>query len=96
MYESGNEQMCANRDLPWLQDTADGGVWDAWEHEYRDVIILNPNGEAVGVYNLTWHNLGSAEDGYYDTLKSMLLLAAGIEWTPPAPPDAGVSADAGF
>ncbi len=92
-YESGNELMCANRDLPWLQDTADAGVWDTWEHAYRDVIIVDPDGDAVDIYNLTWHNL--ADGAYYDALKSMLLAAAGIEWAPPVPVDGGATLDGG-
>ena len=57
-HESGNDAFCEGRDLPWLQDTADAGVWQEWGVVYRDVVILDADGEAVEVYNLTENRWG--------------------------------------
>ena len=32
-------------------------MWAAWGVVYRDVVIVNPAGEKVDVYNLTEHDL---------------------------------------
>jgi hypothetical protein len=69
--ESGNESVTAGRDLPWLQDTAEVGVWTSWAPVYRDVIILDAEGRHVASYNLTSYSLGDAIN--YDDLKKLLV-----------------------
>lgn len=67
-YESGNDSFCEDRDLPWLQDTDEIGMWDSWKPVYRDIFILDAEGTLVDIYNLTTNDL--SED--YDTLKTLL------------------------
>jgi hypothetical protein len=69
--ESGNASICANRVLPWLQDTEQQGVWTKWDVTWRDVVILDEQNEVIAIYNLTEHNL--ADPANYDALKSLLL-----------------------
>ncbi len=67
-YEGGNETFCDGRDLPWLQDTTDVGMWDDWGVAYRDVYILDAEGMLVEAYNLSVHDLSVD----YDELKGIL------------------------
>jgi hypothetical protein len=69
-----NALAVAGRILPWLQDTSEAQVWTRWNIQYRDVLILGPNNEPSGVYNLTSHDL--AEPANREVLKSMLRSAA--------------------
>ena len=72
-YESGNEDVCDGRDLPWLQDTTDEEVWDLWDVTYRDVIILDGNNEVYAVYNLSTYGLSSSSN--YDALMDLFVAA---------------------
>jgi hypothetical protein len=72
--EAGNEAMCQGRQLPWLQDTAESDVWNAWGIAYRDVLILDGENRVLQAYNLTTHDLGNP--AAYEELKSILLGAA--------------------
>ena len=72
--ESDNDAMTAGRVLPWLQPASGEDVWTLWHVEYRDVVILGPANEPVGVYNLTVHDL--ADPANYAALESQLLGAA--------------------
>lgn len=72
--ESGNAAMTAGRMLPWLQDTADAGVWRQWAVTFRDVVILDAQNRRVTVYGLTQHDLANAEN--YAALKNLLIDAA--------------------
>ena len=74
-YEAGNAEICANRTLPWLQDTSHDDVWARWAVTYRDVVVLDGKNCPVAVFNLTEHDLGVRAN--YDSLKSLLLEAAG-------------------
>jgi hypothetical protein len=58
--EEGNADFVDGRSLPLLQDTEKVDVWSSWGVAYRDVVIVSPSGEKVGVYNLTEHDLGDA------------------------------------
>lgn len=58
--ESGNEMMTSGRDLPWLQDTIEVDAWNLWQVEYRDVYILDQEGQLRFIYNLTEHNLANS------------------------------------
>ena len=72
-YESGNEDVCDGRDLPWLQDTTDELVWDTWDVNYRDVIILDGNNELYDVFNLTTYGLSDSDN--YEALMDLLITA---------------------
>ncbi|MFT5583399.1 MAG: hypothetical protein ACI9VR_000977 [Cognaticolwellia sp.] len=69
--EGSNETFTEGRDLPWLQDTEEQAVWSQWGVSYRDVVLVDPQGAVVGVFNLTVHDLGQNSD--YDALKDALL-----------------------
>jgi len=68
-HESGNPSVCAGRDIPWLQETAEELVWSTWGIAYRDVIVVDGNGEVVAVFNLTQNDLGNATN--YAALKAI-------------------------
>ncbi len=70
-FAGGNEGFTEGRDLPWLQDTEEEAAWAAWGVSYRDVVLVNPEGELVGVFNLTVHDL--SDNGDYADLKAALL-----------------------
>jgi hypothetical protein len=72
--ESDNAIICAGRVLPWLQDTPQARVWDAWQVTWRDVVVLDGDNRVILVYNLTDHDLSSPAN--YAELKSSLLGAA--------------------
>jgi hypothetical protein len=72
--ESANDEMTAGRVLPWLQPIAGDDVWTLWQVEYRDVVILGPGDERLGVFNLTVHDL--ADPVNYAELLGQLLDAA--------------------
>ena len=73
--ESGIPDMCARRDLPLLQDTAQADVWGSWNVTYRDVVVLDAQNRVITVYNLTQHDLGQPAN--YDSLRAILRAAAG-------------------
>lgn len=70
-HESGNAETCANRTLPWLQDTGSENVWSKWKVAYRDVLILDDLNRPVAVYNLTDNDL--SDPAKYEALKTLLL-----------------------
>ena len=72
--ESANDEMTADRVLPWLQPIAGEDVWTLWQVEYRDVVILGPGNEHLGAFNLTVHDL--SDPANYADLLSQLLDAA--------------------
>jgi len=43
-----------------LQDP-DDGVWNDWAVEYRDVVILDADGNFQSVFNLTTYDLADAD-----------------------------------
>lgn len=75
MCENGNgganDAFTQGRDIPWLQDTGEAEWWDKWGVAYRDVVIVDADGDLAGVYNLTSHDLGETDN--YVELKKMLL-----------------------
>ena len=64
------DSFVAERDLPWLLDTAEDDVWSQWKIAYRDLLILDPENKPVAVFNLTQFNLS---DVHYDTVKDTFL-----------------------
>ena len=84
-HESGNPDIIAGRDLPWLQDIDDDGdgdsdTWESWDVTFRDVVITNAENEQVAVYNLTNNDLANSDN--FAALKSLLLDAATSENEP--------------
>lgn len=75
-HESRNSSITEGRDLPWLQDTDAEGVWESWKPTYRDVIVLGPEGDEVGVFNLTDQDLG--DEFHYDALLQLFVDASGL------------------
>lgn len=69
--DTGNADMTAGRKLPWLQDTTEVDAWSAWGVTFRDVVLVDPTGRKVGVYNLTEHDLGVHAN--YEELEAELL-----------------------
>ena len=80
--ESGNQEMCTGRTLPWLQDLpiAAASAWRLWHVTERDLVILDKDNKVVRVYNLTEHDLRNA--GNYTELRAILLGAAGHDPPP--------------
>ncbi len=76
-YEEGNDTFTAGRDVPWLQEQQEDGVWATWGVTYRDVVILDGESKLVAVYNLTDQSLGDTPN--YDALKKLLVDAANAE-----------------
>ncbi len=72
--ESGNDGMIAGNTLSWLQPVIGEDIWTAWDVDYRDVIILGPGNEPLGVFNLTTFDLSDSAN--YDALMNQLLQAA--------------------
>jgi len=73
--ESSNEYVASMAvDLPWLQDTAGEAVWERWEPEWRDLVILDRGNRPVSVINLTEHNLDIPSE--MEALRNLLLEAA--------------------
>ena len=80
--ESGNDAMTDGRDLPWLQDVdaddnGESDVWESWDAQLRDVIILDASNQAVETYNLTLNDLGV--DANYNILRDLLTETASAE-----------------
>ena len=67
--------MCEGRDIPWLQDTEEANWWGSWGITWRDVVVLDRDGNEVDVVNLTDHNLEDTEE--YAAFKALLLDVAG-------------------
>jgi len=72
--EAGNAEICAGRDIPWLQDVPAVDAWGAWGVTLRDVVILDEQNRVVGTYNLSVHSL--EDPANYAELKAMLVAAA--------------------
>jgi hypothetical protein len=54
-----------------LQDTAAADWWGVWSPAYRDVVILDGQGELAGVFNLTEQPI--TDDANYAELEQLLL-----------------------
>ena len=61
-YENGNERVTEDRDIPWLQDIEDIDAWTQWGVQYRDVYVLDQNGNLRFIYNLTVNNVGEPDN----------------------------------
>jgi len=67
--------MCEGRDIPWLQDTEEANWWESWGITWRDVVILDRDGNQADVVNLLEHDLEDTEE--YAAFKALLLDVAG-------------------
>lgn len=75
-YESGvPEAYAGGQTLPILQDTTAVDAWSLWAVQYRDLVILDGDGNAIGVLNLTDHDLQVASE--YGALLAYLRIKAG-------------------
>lgn len=74
-HSSGNDTMSALGVLGVLEDTTEADTWGAWDAEWRDVFVVDRNGDVVGVMNLTDNDLAIAENER--ALRDMLEQAAG-------------------
>jgi hypothetical protein len=63
--------MCDGRDIPWLQDTSAANWWGTWTPVYRDLVILDGDGELADVYNLTANPITDAAN--YAELSTLLV-----------------------
>ncbi len=68
--EAGNEAMCMDRDLPWLQNTMEVDAWNLWGVEYRDVVVVDGEGYRQHTFNVTEHDL--SEPANYEGLRRVL------------------------
>ena len=75
--ESGNPDVTAGVDLPWLQDVPQTDVWSAWGAVARDVYVLDGENRIITVYNVTANDLSNPT--YFAELKQILLDAATAE-----------------
>lgn len=92
--EIGNASMTSQRDIPWLQDGDTNGdgqsdVWlNSWPYEYRDVVLVDGDGEFHEVFNLAENDLTTVTS--YELLKGRLLGIASYspatEWQAPVEP----------
>ncbi|MGH7163514.1 MAG: hypothetical protein ACREID_08515 [Planctomycetota bacterium] len=73
--ESGNQQMCDGRVLPWLQDVVAVQAWNAWGANVDDVVVVDRDNLPVAVYNLLQHPLSDPVN--YAELRQILLDVAG-------------------
>jgi len=46
-------------------------MWTSWGAAYRDVVVLDEDGEVAGVLNLTDHDLADADN--YEAMRGLLL-----------------------
>jgi hypothetical protein len=63
------------RTIPLLQDTVEADAWGLWGAASRDVVVLDGENHAVGVFNLTDRSLDFRPE--YDALLAALRVAAG-------------------
>ena len=93
-HGSANAVASANSDLPLLQDVDanedfQSDVWTSWEVTWRDVFIVDAEGEVVDIINLTVNDLRNSDN--YDELKDLILETA--ETAEPAPAVGDCNAD---
>ena len=81
----GNSHMTEGRDLPWLQDVDANNdrfsdAWELWGANWRNLIIVDAEGERVEVINLTSMDLDNADN--YNSVKQSIMDAAVVETDP--------------
>lgn len=73
-YETSVPRLADEGDLAIVQEDEAHPVWSDWNASWRDVVVLDPRNEALGVFNLTSFSLDRPEN--YDELKAILVAAA--------------------
>jgi hypothetical protein len=73
-YDSGNETLMSETDLPILQDDTTADVWNQWGATWRDVYVLDGDNEIYAIYNLTSHDL--SDPANYAELYDLFVAAA--------------------
>jgi len=73
-HDIANDDAMKGHDLPYVQDDATQMVWDRWEANYRDLVILDGDNQPVDAFNLTVRDL--SESYVYEELKTLLIEAA--------------------
>jgi hypothetical protein len=71
-----NSLVVYERSLPWLQDTRTDNVWGSWGVRWRDVQIVDSQGQLQAVYNLTDHDLSNSQN--FTELKQLFLKIAKV------------------
>src|SRR5262245_10613223 len=61
-YAGFNSLVTFERTLPWLQDTRQDNVWGKWDVRWRDVRIIDSQGQLQAVYNLTDYDLSNSKN----------------------------------
>ena len=71
--------------LPWLRNTGKNNWWTAWEAQWRDVMILDREGNRVGLINLTDYDASTgtfindlSNPENYSSLKQLILNTADL------------------
>ena len=93
-HDSANAAMSAESDLPWLQDRDDNSdgisdVWGgSWPSAYRDVQIVDRNGDVTDVYNVTNNDLRDADNfrALADLFIDAAVTPAESDWQSPIEP----------
>ena len=67
-------EMAALGNLPIVQDNSNLNVWQSWNGQWRDVVILDAENQAVEYFNANDNNLGNSQN--YDLLKQTLITVA--------------------
>ena len=73
-----NSLVTSERNLSWLQDTREENVWVRWGVRWRDVRIVDSQGQLQGVYNLTDYDL-SIEKNFTDLMQLFLKVAKVVD-----------------
>lgn len=85
-HSVANAAASANSDLPLLQDVDGNGdfqsdAWSSWQVTWRDVFIVDAQGEVVDIINLTTHDLRNTDN--YGELKELIVETAELAPTTP-------------
>jgi hypothetical protein len=86
--ESGNSIAVSERTLPLLQDVNTNGdgrsdTWQAWNAQWRDLVIVDAHNRRVGWLNLSTFDLEVPAN--YASLKQALIDTAAMSLYPPTP-----------
>jgi len=60
-HEGANDSITSGRDIAWLQDVPEVNAWGSWDVVYRDVFVLDREGNVEGVLNLTENSLAEPQ-----------------------------------
>ncbi len=72
----GNALISDGRDLPWLQDSFAVNAKALWGPAYRDLVVVGPRNEFIGVVNLTANDM--ALEINREVLKNLLLTSIAV------------------